>query len=348
MLLVEPSMNGRIQTGTKSTAMSMARCANCWCGCGTPLNQQMTHKQPPTCPGLLGDLMQQGFGLNTDLVLTDAYENAPIVSVDERYPILVFSHGNGSLLPLYSALLVEIASHGYIVVGIQHTYNAPITVFADGRVVAANPQAISGEAVQYWAEDTGFVIDQLEVLNIGVDQFAGRLDLSRLGVFGHSFGGATAAEFCLTDVRCAVGANLDGSYTGAVVEAGVTRPFMQVFSETTCEDVVASGGMPSLEACQQILEQNQAGWQNMFETSVPAFSVTIAGTRHGSYSDVPFLLPLMPQFADGATIDPERAWRITSDYLLGFFDYYLSSEVVLLLDAPSLDYPEVNFERREN
>ncbi|MBC7810714.1 MAG: hypothetical protein H7175_06180 [Burkholderiales bacterium] len=299
-------------------------------------------------PGLMGDLLEQGFGLNTDHILAEAFADEPIAGTSEQYPVLVFSHGNGSLLPFYSALLVELASHGYMVVGIQHTYNAPITVFADGRVITANADEVSSESVQYWSEDTAFVIDQLEALNVGSDQFAGRLDLSHLGVFGHSFGGAAAAEFCLSDSRCDAGVNIDGSYSGAAVEQGVTQPFMQVFSDTTCEQVVASGGIPSLEACQQILQQNQTGWQNIFETAVPSYSVRIAGSRHATFSDGPFLQSLVPQFADGATIDSERAWRITSDYLLGFFNHYINNEDVVLLDGPSSDYPEVTFERREN
>jgi predicted dienelactone hydrolase len=305
---------------------------------------------PPAAymPGLLGDSFEQSLGLDTDQIHISAYADAPIAGTNERYPVLVFSHGSGSLLPVYSALLVELASHGYIVVGIQHPYNALITGFADGRVIAADPEVLSNESVQYWSEDTAFVIDQLEALNVESELIAGRLDLSRLGIFGHSFGGATAADFCLTDTRCVAGVNLDGSYSGAAADEGVTQPFMQVFSDTTCEEIVASGGMPSLEACQQILDQNRAGWQTMFEASAASFRVRIAGTRHGSFSDVPFLLPLLPQFADGATIDPERAWRITGDYALAFFNKYLNSEVVPLLDAPSPDYPEVTFDQRGN
>jgi hypothetical protein len=55
------------------------------------------------------------------------------------------------------------------------------------------------------------------------------------------------------------------------------------------------------------------------------------------------LLPLIPSLDEGATIDPERAWRITSDYILTFFDKHLNGEDIPLLNAPSSDYPEVTF-----
>jgi hypothetical protein len=53
----------------------------------------------------------------------------------------------------------------------------------------------------------------------------------------------------------------------------------------------------------------------------------------------------MPSLAEGATIDPKRAWRITSDYVLAFFGEYLNGEAAPLLDAPSSEYPEVTFEQ---
>lgn len=306
--------------------------------------------QPATyAPGELADLLKTTFNMDTDNILTHVLTDAPLAGTTETLPVLAFSNGNGSLLAFNSALLAEIASHGYVVVGVQHPYNAPFTVFEDGHVIEAIPEAleVGNLSLGYWTDDTVFVVDQLEILNSGIDQFAGRLDLSRLGVFGHSFGGTVAAEFCLMDSRCVAGANLDGSYLGVSAEQGVTQPFMQVFSETTCEEIVASGSM-SDDACQQLFEQNHAGWQNMLDTARPVYSVTIAGSRHATFTDIPFLLPIMPQFADSATIDPVRAWRITSDYLLAFFNHHLNDTATTLLEGPSPDYPEVALEQREN
>jgi pimeloyl-ACP methyl ester carboxylesterase len=169
--------------------------------------------------------------------------------------------------------------------------------------------------------------------------FARRLDLSRLGVFGHSYGGAAAAEFCLDDVRCVAGLNFDGSYSGDVEAAGVRQPFMQVLSETSCEDVVARGGMPSLEECLTVLERYEAGWQRMFDTSTAAYRLTVAGSKHGSFSDVPFLLPLVPNFAEGATIAPERAWEIATRLALAFFYRHLGGG-----EGPFPEFPEVTLE----
>jgi hypothetical protein len=72
----------------------------------------------------------------------------------------------------------------------------------------------------------------------------------------------------------------------------------------------------------------------------------IEGSRHGSYSDAPFLpagAEILESLVGGATIEPERMWRVTSDLLLAFFDSHLNGTPAPLLDGPSATYPEVQF-----
>lgn len=311
--------------------------------------------QPDTyLPGMLEQVMSQAFGLNLDSIQTYSYADAPLVESASPYPVLVFSHGANTLLGTYSILLEEIASHGYIVVGISHTYNPPVTVFSDGRIIPQNQASVENESVAYWVEDTAFVVDQLNVLNNGDGRFGGKLDLTQLGIFGHSFGGATAADFCLLDARCTAGIDLDGTLWGEAGTQGVGKPFMQIFSDhtvMTCADIVAAGGAPSLEQCQASEEMMQSGWQAVFESAEFGYNVTIAGSVHNNFTDNAFLVPLLPPLAAsmaGATIDPERAIRITADYTLAFFSKHLKGTDSPLLDGPSPDYPEVTFERHEN
>jgi predicted dienelactone hydrolase len=68
----------------------------------------------------------------------------------------------------------------------------------------------------------------LQVLNTSdpAGKFTGRLDMTRVGIFGHSFGGAQAAQFCSQDSRCKAGVDVDGAPHGSVIQAGINRPFM--------------------------------------------------------------------------------------------------------------------------
>jgi pimeloyl-ACP methyl ester carboxylesterase len=288
-------------------------------------------------PNELGDIIEQSIGLPVGQIRVQARDNAPLAQTGKDFPVLVFSHGGGSLLGIYTAMLTEIASHGYMVVGIQHPYNAMVTTFADGRVIPTSPSAAK-DSVQYWSEDTAFVVDKLESLAAGSGMFGGRLDLTRLGVFGHSFGGAASAEFCLDDPRCVAGINFDGSLSGDVEKVGVTQPFMQVFTGTTCEEVAAAGAM-TLEACLPMLAQYRVGWQRMFDASEVGYRLKVDSARHGSFSDLPFLVPLSPMFADSATITPQRAWEVTTRYTLAFFDRHLNGS-----SEPFPDFPEVALE----
>jgi dienelactone hydrolase len=273
-------------------------------------------------PGALGTFVEAATGLSSAKVNVPAKNNAPVANASAKYPVLVFSHGSGTAVAIYTAMLTEIASHGYIVVAVEHPYNAMFTAFADGRTIAASPAA-EHDTVQYWSEDTAFVVDELERMATGDGTFAGRLDLSRLGVFGHSFGGAAAAEFCHDDDRCVAGLNFDGSLSGDVEQLGVSQPFMQILSDTTCDDVAAAGAM-TRDQCEPLLKAYRAGWQKTFDTSQAGYRVTVAGSKHGSFSDVPFLTPLSPMFDDKADIAPVRAWQIATQYALGFFDRHLN------------------------
>ena len=96
-----------------------------------------------------------------------------------------------------------------------------------GRVIPVSPGFMEGVNSQagsieesfgfratvadYKTADIKFVVDQLEKINKGSSVLAGRLELTGLGVFGHSLGGNAALEFCRKDDRCKVAVNLDGA-----------------------------------------------------------------------------------------------------------------------------------------
>lgn len=113
---------------------------------------------------------------------------------------------------------------------------------------------------------------------------------------------------------------------------------MQVFSETTCEDVAGAGVMTVAE-CGPLLLQYQAGWQRMFDASEAGYRLTVAGSKHNSFSDLPFIAPLIPAFASGGDISPDRVWEISTQYALAFFNRYLKDA-----REPFPDFPETLLE----
>ncbi|MGE0461704.1 MAG: alpha/beta hydrolase family protein [Vicinamibacterales bacterium] len=194
-----------------------------------------------------------------------------------RSPVLLFSHGYTAIASSYTALLEDLASHGYTVLSIVHPYEAMAATLADGRVVtmldtgmqmrqgirdvlgewekedetmAAVTKAadeaerlrllrgylstltITGTALERWVKDTALVLNRLPSLPAGpASRMATGLDLSRVGAFGHSMGGVTAAQFCAEDTRCRAGLNLDGiPQYGPMIDTPMNRPFLMVYS----------------------------------------------------------------------------------------------------------------------
>jgi predicted dienelactone hydrolase len=163
------------------------------------------------------------------LVKTHAYQDAPVSNAQSAFPVLIFSHGHVGFMEQNLILMEELASHGYIVCSITHTYQTIVTVFPDGRVVPADgdlandflhgrspPPAINAEHLRVWTEDTRFLIDELERIQAGkrVSLLVGKLDMNRLGIFGQSFGGVTAVKVCSVDNRCQAGISLDSGLPG--------------------------------------------------------------------------------------------------------------------------------------
>ena len=143
--------------------------------------------------------------------------NAAFADVSGRCPVVVFSPGNSTNVELYAAYGEELASHGYVVFGVNHPYDVQGVRLHDGLVATyvesghGEPSAIR---VDERAADIRFLIDRLSELDSGDGLFAGRLDLNHIGVMGHSRGGHTAARAAATDIRIVACINVDGLHAG--------------------------------------------------------------------------------------------------------------------------------------
>jgi predicted dienelactone hydrolase len=302
---------------------------------------------------LLLQPLSWGFALLTrdaGKVRGHSFAGPPVSSREPSFPVLLFRAGATAPVVNYSSLAEDLASHGYVVVGFDAPYRTMEVAFPDGRVIERrpenNPELFSGAELEYkaaglldaWTEDMAFVLDRLAAWNAAdpAGRFTGRLDLARVGVFGHSFGGAAAAQFCSQDPRCTAGVDVDGSLHGRVIENGIHRPFLFLLS---------GNGDFSLAA---EVRQIKADIQSVYDRLPPAgrLRAVIRGANHFTFSDDGALLKSAA--ARGALrlfgklgISGRRQLEVTAYCLRSFFDLYVKGHGNAPLRLASALYPEI-------
>lgn len=276
------------------------------------------------------------------LVKVPAYKESPLAPTEDGYPIILFSHGWNGFNAQNTGQALQLASHGYVVVGVQHTYGAVVTVFEDGTIAKNNPSALPGgvsddeyevaahKLSNQWAGDLGFALDFLTEQNESASSpFFNTLDLSRAGIYGHSTGGGAAIQFCGTDARCKSLLGMDPfmrpvSYE--VLDSGVVQPSFFLFSQVWADDMNS---------------RNNNLFNPFYAKSANTYgALFIEGTAHYDFSDLPLLSPLAPQLRLKGPIKGERVTTIVNDYLLSFFDITLKGKSTDMFEKPS-PYTEV-------
>lgn len=315
-------------------------------------------KPGPYLPAAWARALEEGHGLGDvlfqsyDAVRAHAIVRAAFSPRRTRYPVLILEPGLGRIAPDYTTLAEDLASHGYVVAGITPTYSASVVVFPDGRTVQSVPGATAEDPsyttpaamrrglnrlMTVWARDVVFVMNRLSRMDAANgSMFRGRLALARMGVFGHSFGGATAAQVCSADVRCKAGIDIDGDPYGSVTTTGLAVPFMFIHSETQgASDCYSHPCVNSDRDLRAMLRGTPAG---------AGFILSIKGTRHFNFTDDAVLFsPLLRPMGLLGSISGARGLRITAAYVRAFFDTYLEHKSSSLLRGPSRAYPEVRF-----
>lgn len=284
-------------------------------------------------------------------VETNVYRNIQIA--DGNFPVLIFSHGYNSKANGYYALLTELASQGYVIFAINHTYESTGSTFPDGTmkyfdynyagqiefgtwetmepVIESFKSDLSFEdrhpivrkglttyfvrdMVERWALDIVNVVSELDTWN-REGFFEGKLDISNVGVFGHSRGGGAAGESMLIDDRIKAAANIDGVQWGRIVDTVFQKPFLFLSSDWPAEHE----------------NLNQHAYVN--KSTMVFYEGILFQSGHSSFMDIPYMIPVR-SLSQAGTIDPDLAIEITRKVVTAFFDKHLKSKAI---DLNALD-----------
>jgi dienelactone hydrolase len=246
--------------------------------------------------------------LGLRMVRDHALQGAEVAANNEGFPVLVLSPGNATNVGFYSALAEDLASKGYVVIGIDHAFQVAAVRIDDGsmavydRSMDTGPGSI-GPKVEERVADMAFVLERIREGTGGIEFLAPSLDLARIGVLGHSNGGISAAEICRTEADVAACLNIDGQSAGGPFgyeqsAPAPDQPFMFLTKEATIHDELHSR-----------FEAAGAG----------AVRAVVPVAEHGDFTDGGMLEPDINPFSNNA-----RSVVVTSRALVSaFFDQWL-------------------------
>lgn len=117
----------------------------------------------------------------------------PVDDAGEPLPVVIWSHGLGGSRDGAGFISRFVSSHGYVVVHVQHKgTDSSLWEGQPGHPWDAIRRAtISRETVLNRFRDVPFVLDQLMLWAKDNPEIGARMDFSRIGMSGHSFGAST-------------------------------------------------------------------------------------------------------------------------------------------------------------
>jgi dienelactone hydrolase len=248
------------------------------------------------------------------------------------YPLVLLEHGSGVVPAIYTILAEELASQGFVVAATNHPPDSLIAVFPDGHEVRSEPywpvnagRRTQGVAIGKFAHDVlvadvRFVLDQLQEMNAHDKFWRGHIDVTKIGIVGHSMGGTTAALATKEERRILAGVNLDGStFPGMnddIRPVELQKPLLFLATEEHAAD-------PGARA-----REYSGSESNTYYVVVP-------GSDHMSFTDARLVqgkFSREPQVKPGSLQSALLGVEATRSLVEEFFGKYLKGN-----SAPSLD-----------
>ena len=255
-------------------------------------------------------------------------------STQSSFPLIIFSHGLGGNRTQNTVIIEELTSHGYVVIAIEHAYDANISIFDNGDVAdyrsginyeRRNTQKITPE--EFWAirlpqletraEDVSYIIDQLELGNLP-ENIINIIDLENIGVFGHSFGGATSIYSSYNDHRIDACINLDGWMVvvpNEIVDNGINRNFMYLGQEQWDEKL------------------NYQKLDKFIKSNTKSSKILIPNTTHYDFSDAPHMTKVAKLLNKSGKVKSKNLKNILNELIILFFNKNLKNQEIII------DYP---------
>jgi len=272
-------------------------------------------------------------------IMSNSFVNAPINDALDDYPVIILSHGWRGFRNLHTDFAEELASLGYIVVGIDHTYGSVATVFSDQDIAYLNLDALpprettpdfldyANQLVNTYGLDVTTTLEYLEEMNgdTSSSRFSGKLDLTNIGLLGHSTGGGGDVAVAINDDRIDAVIGLDAwveSIDETEIDKGLNIPSLFLRSGSW-ENGLNNTSLLAL----------------IDNSTYPSVLYQIDGTTHYDFAMVYMYSPLTSAIGFTGSVKSDYLTSILKSMISDFFNETLRNDTNSSIDPD--DWEEV-------
>lgn len=262
------------------------------------------------------------------------------------YPLVVFSHGAFGFSGSNYSTFAELSSHGYVVASIGHTGHAFYTLDSNSKLTTVDKSFITKateinaitsdeydeniyKITQEWMNlrtaDENFVLNMIIALSNrqSSDPLFSMIDIDKIGLIGHSLGGASSAQVGRDrdDIDAVI--VLDGTMLGEEVafendmlvlnSSPYPVPILNIYAQDHFENAqtLTGNSYSNFYASKNALESYQTVFQN-------------AG--HLNFTDLPLFSPFIAKNLGIGTVDERYCIEQMNEVVLTFFNSFLKDQ----------------------
>ena len=273
----------------------------------------------------------------------NSWEDASPVS-NKKFPILIFSHGHGGLRTQNTNQVEELVSHGYIVIAVDHTYDAGFVEFPDGNIAYSLTSKPEGERLNetpetfytrfgYRVDDIDFVINKIDSFDDYDLNISAIMDKNNIGIFGHSFGCLTSVYATYFNDRIKSCFGLDGWFEplhDSLVFKNINKPIMHLGQNNKGDEQFWN-------------DINFVKMNNFIKSNSDlSVMVDIPGSHHYDYTDFTYFSYIAKKLNFSGIVSTKKMAKIMNVTLLDFFNYTLKDDKKINLDNYKKEFPEID------
>ena len=274
-------------------------------------------------------------------------------------PLVVFSHGAFGYYQSNMSAYMELASNGYVVIALDHPHHSFFATDSSGKAVIVDKEFIQSainiendvydeettfdimsKAMKLRLDDMNYVLDTVKsavkaepdnAWAFSSDEERGDvgsalslINIKKIGLFGHSMGGATSVTAGRrNDVSAVI--DLDGTMFGEVL--GIENGEEVCSTEPYTTPILDVRNQSHQESCEEAHRLQKDYVNNVIiDHATEGHSTYFKGSGHMNFTDLPLISPFIANALGTGDVDPEECIDQVNALVLEFFDHYLKGK----------------------